>query len=105
MRFPKDTDEVMSQIEQPTIYSPNGAQWSLHRSSGDTMEWEADCPALGYSVSILNRVQIVLLTHKDNGISGRYFYIPKLDSPLFYSLRAAARWANKFEFEVLEEAA
>lgn len=95
MRFPSEYTEGSTPV--PYIRSNNpGAQWYFH-TQGETMSWTVDCP-LGHKLDILNNVEVILLVNeKYPSSSGRYFYIPSLDSPLFYSLRAAARWAASYE--------
>lgn len=75
-----------------------GSQWRAHLE-GDSMLWELDCPGLGHNDSKLNTVEVELLMHPQYPqSSGRYYYIPKLNSPLFRSLRAAAKWAMEWEY-------
>ena len=97
MRFPSEYTEGSS--INPFVRSLNpGSQWYFH-TQGEKMLWEVDCPALGHSDLRLNTVKVELvINEKYPQISGRYFYIPELDSPLFYSLRAAAAWAANVEF-------
>ena len=77
-----------------------GSQWVAHRH-GEAMEWELDCPGLGHRDASLNRVVATLaINDRFPSSSGRYFHIPSLDSPLFYSLKAAAKWASEWEYNV-----
>jgi hypothetical protein len=104
MRFPNEHTEGTSTV--PYIRSMNpGSQWYFH-TQGEQMVWEVDCPALGHGAAHLNTIEVVLLMDEQHpSVSGRNFHIPSLDSPLFYSLRAAAQWALAFEFSIQNEAA
>ncbi len=102
------------------IKSMNPGQQLAARLAGDEQAWEVDCPNLGHRDPFLNRVEVIQLNDarvprvkkrdKKRGVSyatehryphmeGRYFQIPSLDSPVFYSLRAAARWAYSWGIE------
>jgi hypothetical protein len=80
-----------------------GTQWWAHEQ-GDKMQWMLDCPGLGHGDPRLNMVTLELvISAKYPQLSGRYYHIPELDSPLFYSQRAAAKWAMEFEYSVEED--
>ncbi len=99
MRFPNEN--VDTEVVQPYIRSLNpGSQWRAYLA-GEDMEWEVDCN-LGREATFLNTVKVVAIMFDklpQYANKASMFYIPELESPLFYSLRAAAKWAAEYEIE------